>query len=109
MPPRVVNVVQHLHFQVFIMFYAYSFNTVFPNIFLASAPFSDKQISIAPLPCLAHISTQFSRIVYFRGGQTAAREPHAALATFACGSLSFPKNCIFVFYLLFLLQSVEIL
>jgi len=33
--------------------------SVFPNLFLASAPFSDKQISIAPLPCFAHISTQF--------------------------------------------------
>jgi len=39
------------------------FNTVFPNLFLASAPFSDKQISIAPLPCVTHISTQFFRIV----------------------------------------------
>jgi len=37
---------------------------VFPNLFLASAPFPDKQISIAPLPCLTHISTQFFRIVY---------------------------------------------
>jgi len=33
-------------------------NQCFP-IFLASAPFSDKQISITSLPCLAHISTQF--------------------------------------------------
>jgi len=38
----------------------------FPIIFLASAPFSEKQISIAPLPCLANISTQFFRIVYLR-------------------------------------------
>ena len=37
---------------------------VFPNLFLASAPFSDKQISITPLPCLAHISTQLFRFVY---------------------------------------------
>ena len=35
------------------------FKPVFPNLFLARAPFSEKQISIAPLPCLAHISTQF--------------------------------------------------
>jgi len=33
--------------------------SVFPNLFLASTPFSDKQISITTLPCLAHISTQF--------------------------------------------------
>jgi len=33
---------------------------VFPNPFLASAPFSEKQISITLLPCLAHMSTQFS-------------------------------------------------
>jgi len=26
---------------------------------MANAPFSDKQISIALLPCLAHISTNF--------------------------------------------------
>jgi len=36
--------------------------------------------------------------VYGRGGQTAAREPHAAFRTFACGSLSFPKHYIFTFY-----------
>jgi len=40
------------------------FGTVFPNLFLASAPFSDKQMSIDPLARLAHISTQFFRIVY---------------------------------------------
>ena len=40
---------------------------------------------------------------YNKGGQT------AALRTFACGFFSFPKNCVFVFYFLFLLQSVEIL
>jgi len=40
-------------------------------------------------------------IVQTRGGQT------AALRTFVCGSLSFPKNYIFIF--LFLLQSVKIL
>jgi len=38
--------------------------TVFPNLFMANAPFSNKQISIAPQPCLAHISTQFFHIVY---------------------------------------------
>jgi len=54
-------------------------------------------------------STVFLQSGYGRGGQTAAREPHAALRTFACGSLSFPKNYIFGFYFLFLLQSVEIL
>jgi len=32
-----------------------------------------------------------------------------ALQIFACGSLSFSKNYIFVFYFLLLLQSVEIL
>jgi len=32
--------------------------------FLARAPFSDKQISIVPLPSLAHIPTQFFCIVY---------------------------------------------
>jgi len=32
-----------------------------------------------------------------------------ALRTFACGSLSFPKKYVFVFYFLFLLQSVQIL
>jgi len=37
---------------------------VFPNLFLACTPFSDKQISITPLPCLAHISTQCFCIVY---------------------------------------------
>jgi len=37
---------------------------VFPNLFLASAHFSDKQIPIAPLQSLAHISTQFFRILY---------------------------------------------
>ena len=42
-------------------------------------------------------------MLYTRGGQT------AALRTFAYGSLSFPKNYIFVLYFLFLLQSVEIL
>jgi len=41
-----------------------SVKPVFPNLFLASAPFSYKQISIAPLPCLAHVSTQFFRILY---------------------------------------------
>jgi len=46
-------------------------------------------------------------ILYSRGSQTAAREPHAALRTFACGSLSFSKNHVSVF--LFLLQNVEIL
>ena len=38
-------------------------------------------------------------IVQNRGGQTAAREPHATLRTFACGSLSFPKNDIFAFHI----------
>jgi len=33
---------------------------------------------------------------YARGGQTAAREPRTALRTFACGSLGFPKYCLFV-------------
>jgi len=41
-----------------------AFKALFPNLFVASAPFSDKQISIALLPCLAHISTQFFRILY---------------------------------------------
>jgi len=41
------------------------FSPVFPNLFVASAPFSDKQISIPPLPCLAHMSTKFFRIAYF--------------------------------------------
>jgi len=35
--------------------------------------------------------------------------PHAVLRTIACGSLSFPKNYVFVLYFLFLLPSVEIL
>jgi len=37
-------------------------------------------------------------MLYIRGGQTAAREPHAALRNFACGSLSFSKHyiCIFI-------------
>jgi len=39
------------------------FRTVLPNLFLASAPFSDKKIYIAPLPSLAHISTQLFRIL----------------------------------------------
>jgi len=34
---------------------------------------------------------------YANGGQIAAREPHAALRTFACGSLSFPKIYIYFF------------
>jgi len=34
-------------------------------------------------------------MLYNKGGQTAAREPHVALRTFACGSLSIPKNYIF--------------
>jgi len=37
---------------------------VFPNLFLDSAPFFDKQIFVVPPPHLAHISTQFFRIVY---------------------------------------------
>jgi len=40
---------------------------------------------------------------YTSGGQTAAREPHAVLRNSACGSQSFPKIYVFVFYLLFLL------
>jgi len=51
-------------------------------------------------PCIPPLIT--ARLL-IRGGQT------AALRTFACGSLSFPKMYIYVFYLLFLLQSVEIL
>jgi len=47
--------------------------------------------------------------LYTKGGQTAAHEPYMALRIFACGSLNFPKNYIFVFYFLHLLQSVEIL
>jgi len=42
-------------------------------------------------------------LAYTRGGQT------AALQTVACGSFSFPKKYVFVFYFLFLLQSVQIL
>jgi len=34
-------------------------------IFQSLAPFSDKQISIAPLPCLVHISTQFFTLKLF--------------------------------------------
>jgi len=49
----------------------------------------------------------FTDILYYRSGQAAACELHAALRTLACGSLSFPKNYIFIF--LFLLKSVEIL
>jgi len=41
-----------------------SATSVFPKIVLASAPLSDKQVSIAALPTLAHISTQFFRNVY---------------------------------------------
>ena len=37
-----------------------------------------------------------------------AREPYAALRTFARGSLNFSKNYV-CFYFLYLLQSVEIL
>jgi len=48
-------------------------------------------------------------MLYAKGGQTEARETHTALRTFACGSLSFLKNYIFVLYFLFLLPSVEIL
>jgi len=33
--------------------------------------------------------------LYARGGQTAAREPHAALRTFACGFLSFLETFLF--------------
>jgi len=33
--------------------------------FMAGALFSDKQISIAPLPCLAHISTQFFHAFHY--------------------------------------------
>jgi len=40
-------------------------NQCFPSL-LASAPFSDKQISIAPLPCLAHISKQFFRALHYK-------------------------------------------
>ena len=36
--------------------------------------------------------------VYTRGGQTATPEPYAALRTFARGSLSFLKNCVYIFY-----------
>jgi len=38
-------------------------------------------------------------IQYGRGGQTAAHEPRAALQTFACSSLSFSKNYIFLFFI----------
>jgi len=31
------------------------FTPMFPNLFLASAPFSDKQISIAPLPVACRV------------------------------------------------------
>jgi len=44
-----------------------------------------------------------------RGGQTAAREPHASLRTIPCGSLSPPNNYTFVFHFLIILQRVEIL
>jgi len=37
------------------------FRPVFPNLYLATAPFSNKQISIVPLP---HISTQLFRTIY---------------------------------------------
>ena len=37
----------------------------------------------------------------------ANRKPHAALQTLACSSMKLPKNYIFVFHFLFLLQSVE--
>ena len=37
-----------------------------PQSFLAGAPFSDKQISIAPLPWLAQISTQFFRAFHYK-------------------------------------------
>jgi len=35
--------------------------------FLASTPFSDKQMSIAPLPSQGDISTKFFRILYIFG------------------------------------------
>jgi len=50
-----------------------------------------------------------NKTLWGRGGQTAAREPHAKVRRAACGSLGFPKDYIFVFYFLFPLQSVEIL
>jgi len=44
-------------------------------------------------------------IVYTRGSQSAAHEPHVALPRFLCGSFSFPKNYIFVFYFYIFLVS----
>ena len=41
---------------------------------------------------------QIFLIHYTRGGQTAARKPHAVLRTSACGSLSFSKYHIFDFW-----------
>jgi len=46
----------------------------------------------------------YTFMLYTRGGQSTTREPHAALRTFSCGSLNFPKNCKFVFYFLFLMK-----
>ena len=69
------------------------------------------QLLAAPRHQTDDCETQDDRHTHVtRGGEVKqAIEPHAALRTFACGSLSFPTNFIFVFYVSFLLQSVEIL
>jgi len=51
-------------------------------------------------------------LLHCRGGQSAAREPHAALLTFACNAapyMIFLKNYVFVCHFLFLLQSLKML
>jgi len=50
-------------------------------------------------PSVFSMKGSVQAVHYTRGGQTAAREPHAALRTFTCGSLSFSENCIFIFYI----------
>ena len=62
---------------------------------------------ISPQICPFSLNT--FRWLYNKGGQTAAREPHAKVRWTVCRSLSLPKTCRFFFYFLFLLRSVEML
>jgi len=59
------------------------------------------------MPLTVELAVRFSLRTQCR--VSAARQALTAFRTFACGSLVFPKNYIFVFHFLFRLQSVEIL
>ena len=79
---------ENLNFEI------YEENVIFASVFKVCIFSTIKYQKSNP-----QISSSLMKMIYWcRGGQTAAREPQAILRAFACGSLCFPKNCIFFLF-----------